>query len=131
MEYRVADIGRPYGFTGQPLALALFPDPDVDSVAATLGLSKAQLADTVGLGAATLGKADRRTSAKARGRITELLEILDRVRDWTGGTAQALVWYRSQPIPALDGRTAEALVKTGQAGAVRDYLDHLAVGGYA
>jgi len=28
-------------------------------------------------------------------------------------------------------RTAEALVKSGQAGAVRDHIDHLASGGYA
>jgi hypothetical protein len=42
-----------------------------------------------------------------------------------------MAWYRSQPIPALDGRTPEALVKGGQAGAVRDYLDHIALGGFA
>jgi hypothetical protein len=42
-----------------------------------------------------------------------------------------MAWYRSQPIPALDGRTSEALVKSGQAGAVRDYLDHMALGGFA
>ena len=50
---------------------------------------------------------------------------------WSGGQTQAMAWYRSQPIAALDGRTAEALVKTGKAGAVRDYLDHLALGGFA
>ena len=35
------------------------------------------------------------------------------------------------PIPALDGRTPEALVKAGRASAVREYLDHLALGGFA
>lgn len=62
---------------------------------------------------------------------TEMLEIVSRIRDWIGGEIQAMAWYRSQPIPALDGRTPEALVKVGEAGAVRDYLDHLALGGYA
>jgi hypothetical protein len=35
------------------------------------------------------------------------------------------------PSPAFGGRTAEALVKTGDATALRDYVDHLATGGYA
>ena len=38
---------------------------------------------------------------------------------------------RAEPIPAFGGRTAEALVKSGHAAAVRDYIDHLATGGYA
>src|SRR5690606_37763451 len=37
----------------------------------------------------------------------------------------------AEPIPAFGGRTAETLVKSGKATAVRDYLDHLATGGYA
>ena len=53
------------------------------------------------------------------------------VQGWAGGPAQAMAWYRAEPIPAFGGRTAEALVKSGQANAVREYLDHLATGGYA
>ena len=45
--------------------------------------------------------------------------------------SRILAWYRSQPIPALDGRTPEALVKAGRASAVREYLDHFALGGFA
>lgn len=104
---------------------------DVDQVADIFHMSKAQLAETAGLGTAAVSKADRRLAPKTQSRLTEILEIIHRVRDWTGGDAQAMAWYRSQPIPALDGRTPEALVKSGQAGAVRDYLDHLALGGYA
>lgn len=37
----------------------------------------------------------------------------------------------SEPIRALDGRTPEALVKSGKVGSVRDYLDHVALGGFA
>jgi len=104
---------------------------DIDRVAALFRMTKGQLAETVGLGAATIGKAERRTAPRAQSRIREMLEIVARLRDWAGGETQAMAWYRSQPIPALDGRTAEALVKAGEAGAVRDYLDHLALGGYA
>lgn len=104
---------------------------DIDRVAALFRMTKGQLAETVGLGAATIGKAERRTAPRAQSRMREMLEIVARLRDWAGGETQAMAWYRSQPIPALDGRTAEALVKAGEAGAVRDYLDHLALGGYA
>lgn len=104
---------------------------DVDRVADAFHMSKGQLAETAGLGAATVSKADRRTSPRAQTRMTEMLEIISRIREWAGGEAQAMAWYRSQPIPALDGRTPEALVKSGKAGAVRDYLDHLALGGFA
>lgn len=104
---------------------------DVDRVADILRLTRGQLAETVGLAAATISKADRRRAPKTQARMREMLEILARVEDWAGGPAQALSWYRAQPIPALDGRTPEALVKAGEAGAVRDWLDHLALGGFA
>lgn len=104
---------------------------DVDRVADTFRMTKGQLAETVGLAAATVSKAERRTAPRAQSRMLEMLEIVSRIREWAGGETQAMAWYRSQPIPALDGRTPEALVKAGEAGAVRDYLDHLALGGYA
>jgi uncharacterized protein (DUF2384 family) len=94
-------------------------------------MTKGQLAETVGLGTATIGKSDRRTAPRTQSRVREMLEIVALIREWAGGETQAMAWYRSQPIPALDGRTPEALVKAGEAGAVRDYLDHLALGGFA
>jgi hypothetical protein len=63
--------------------------------------------------------------------VGEMLEIVSLVQVWAGGPAQARAWYRAEPIPAFGGRTAEALVKSGQATAVRDYIDHLATGGFA
>ena len=103
----------------------------VDVAAAALRMSKAQLAESAGLGKDVLQKAARRTSPKTQARIREMLEILQRVQDWAGGGAQAMAWYRAEPIPAFGGRTAEALVGSGDAKAVRDYLDHVARGGYA
>lgn len=58
-------------------------------------------------------------------------EILRRVCDWAGGDDAAALWFRAQPLAAFGGRTAEALVKSGQAEAVRDYIDSLALGGFA
>lgn len=104
---------------------------DVDRVATMFRMTKGQLAETTGLATATISKTDRKASPRTQTRVTEMLEIISRIREWAGGEAQAMAWYRSQPIPALDGRTSEALVKSGQAGAVRDYLDHMALGGFA
>lgn len=103
----------------------------IEQVADSFGMSKTQLAETVGLGRETLYKAARNRTPKTQNRIKEMLEIISRVTEWAGGKDQAMAWYRAQPIPAFGGRTAEALVKEGKASAVRDYLDHLAVGGFA
>jgi hypothetical protein len=104
---------------------------DVERTAEVLNMTKGQLAETVGLAADTLQKAARRNAPKTQARVTELIEIIARLEAWAGGRPQALAWYRGQPIAALDGRTAEALVKSGKAGLVRDYLDHIALGGFA
>lgn len=104
---------------------------DIAGLAHIFRMSKPQLAETVGLPLTSLTKNDRMKAPKAQGRMTEMLEIIARIKDWAGSEAQAMAWYRSQPIPALDGRTAEALVKSGNAVAVREYLDHMALGGFA
>ena len=103
----------------------------MDRVADAFGMSKSQLAETVGLGPQSLYKTERALAPRVQSRVREMLEIVGRVSDWAGGTGQAMAWYRARPIAAFGGRTAEALVKDGQAGAVRDYLDHLATGGFA
>jgi hypothetical protein len=96
-----------------------------------LGLSKKQLAETVGLSPEALYKASRSGAPKTTSRLAEMAEILTRVAAWAGGRAQAMAWYRGEPIPAFGDRTAEALVKSGQAAALRDYLDSIALGGFA
>lgn len=103
----------------------------IDQVADGFGMSKGQLAETAGLARETLYRTARSQSAKTQARLREMLEIISRVSDWAGGKEQAMAWYRAQPLPAFGGRTAESLVKDGKAGAVRDYLDHMALGGFA
>jgi len=94
-------------------------------------MSKANLAETVGLAAETLQRAVRRNAPKTQARLRETSEIIARVSPWAGGPIQAMAWYRAEPIPAFGGRTAESLVKEGKAAAVRDYLDGVALGGFA
>ena len=104
---------------------------DVARAASLFRMSRVQLAETAGIGATAVAKSDRRAAPRIQRRMIEMLEIVGRVRDWAGGEAQAMAWYRSEPIPAFGGRTAEALVKDGMAGALRDHLDAIAMGGFA
>ncbi|RBP14109.1 uncharacterized protein DUF2384 [Roseiarcus fermentans] len=95
------------------------------------GLSKKQLAETLGIAPEALYKASRLDAPRTQSRLREMNEIVRRVSAWAGGPAQAVAWYRAEPIPAFGGRTAESLVKSGQAAALRDYLDSIALGGFA
>jgi hypothetical protein len=103
----------------------------VARVAKGFGMSKGQLAETIGLKPETVYRAVRVAAPKTQARATEMLEIVGRIADWAGGEKQAMAWYRAEPIAAFGGRTAESLVKEGKAAAVRDYLDHVAIGGFA
>lgn len=116
------------------LSLAYFDESGriaFDRVTGRFGLTKGQFAETLGLSAETLRRADRANAPHTQARAAEALEIIARVATWAGGERQALAWYRAEPIPAFGGRTAESLVKEGMAGAVRDHLDGVALGGFA
>lgn len=102
-----------------------------DRVADAFGMTKFQLAETLGLARETLYKSSRARAPKTQARMREMLEIIGRIEEWAGGKFQAMAWYRAQGIPAFGGRTAEALVKSGHAAAMREYLDHMAMGGFA
>lgn len=102
-----------------------------DRVASELQLSRAQLAEAAGLRREVLQKSALRESQRVQGRVREMLEIIGRVVPWAGGWIQAMAWYRAEPLPAFGGRTAESLVKGGDAASVRNYLDHIARGGFA
>lgn len=103
-----------------------------EAIGARLRLSKGQLADMLGVSADTLYRADRAAgSAKVQRRLMELTSILDSIEAWAGDDQAALAWYLGYRIPAFGGRTAEQLVKDGKAGAVRDWLDTVALGGFA
>ena len=101
----------------------------IGDVADWFGMSKGQLAATVGVKPEALRRLKRIASPKSQARVKEMLEIIGRVAEWAGGKDQAMAWYRAEPLPAFGGRTAEFLVKEGRAETVRDYLDHVATGG--
>lgn len=103
----------------------------VDDMAEQFGVTKHDLALMAGFKPATLQRKARAEAPATVARLGEIAEIVFRVSEWAGGQRQALAWYRSHPLPAFGDRTAESLVKTGKAADVRDYLDHLALGGFA
>ena len=104
---------------------------DHDNLASQFGVTKRDIAETAGLSVSATYRKSRSTSPLVEARLAEMGEILRRVTQWAGGGRQALAWYRAEPIPAFGGRTAESIVKSGKATALRDYLDHLALGGFA
>lgn len=119
---------------GAGLVLTFFDERGTVSanrVAQFFGISKAQLAATIGVRPETLQSTKRTAAPKTQARLREMLEILGRVTDWAGGPLQAMAWYRAEPLPGFGGRTAESLVKDGKAAAVRDHLDRVALGGFA
>lgn len=120
----------PQGFGEAPQALFM-EDAMADEMAERFGINKRELALTAGLAPATLQRRARADAPATIARLREMNEIIARITGWAGGERQAFAWYRAQPIPAFGDRTAESLVKTGKATAVRDYLDHLALGGFA
>ncbi|MEP9373505.1 MbcA/ParS/Xre antitoxin family protein [Mesorhizobium sp. KR1-2] len=120
--------------SNEPLVLSYMDQAGkiaIDRVATGFGMSKSQVAETAGLAREALYRSERSRAAKTQSRLREMLEIISRITVWAGGKEQAMAWYRAQPLPAFGGRTAEALVKDGKAAAVRDYLDHMALGGFA
>ncbi|MBB3180992.1 hypothetical protein [Variovorax sp. Sphag1AA] len=56
-------------------------------------------------------------------------QILNAARDASGGDiARAMRWYRTEPIVALEFKTAERLVAEGRAGDVLRAMSFLEVG---
>ena len=104
--------------------------PDIDLVTKAFGLTRAELAEVIGLPPEALQTGEPDAPA-VRSRVVELIEIISRIEGWAGGGAAAMRWYRAQPIPAFGGRTAELMVQAGEAEEVRRYLNHIAAGGFA
>jgi hypothetical protein len=55
-------------------------------------------------------------------RLTDAIEIINLVLPWVGSTARAVTWYRTRPLPGLDGQTAEQLVNQGRTEVVKAQL---------
>ena len=103
----------------------------VDAFVAAVRTSKEELAQSAGLGRDAISRRARAGSPATQKRLREMAEILERVESWAGSPVGAYAWYRGTPLPGFGDRTAEMLVREGRAGAVRRYLDEIALGGFA
>jgi uncharacterized protein (DUF2384 family) len=100
-------------------------------IAAALRTSAEEVALTVGLGKDALQRRTRISSDKTQRRLRELVEILNKVEPRFGSELMAYAWYRSEPLPGFDGRTAMQLVQEGKAQQVLEYIDAVDAGIFA
>ncbi len=100
-------------------------------VARALRTTKAEIANTLGLGRDSFIRASRVRARKTQVRLRQMLEILNRVEAETGSPLAAYAWFRAEPLPGFGGATPDQLVREGKADHVHAYLDRIMVGGYA
>ncbi len=111
--------------------LADFSDADVLSpqrMSKRLRLPIADFARLVRLHRNTLS---RPGSAAVQKKLEPLARLLAQVEELTGDPDRAIVWFRHQPLPGHDGKTAQQLLEAGHADAVFAYLEELRNGAYA
>lgn len=100
-------------------------------IAAILRTTSEEVAMSVGLGKDALQRRTRIHSDKTQRRLRELVEILNKVEPRFGSELMAYAWFRSEPLPGFDGRTAMQLVQEGKAQQVLEYIDAVDAGVYA
>ena len=100
-------------------------------VARALRTTKAEIANTLGLGKDSFTRTSRVRARKTQVRLRQMLEILNRVEAETGSPLAAYAWFRAEPLPGFGGATPDLLVRDGKADHVHDYLDRIMAGGYA
>jgi hypothetical protein len=104
---------------------------DPEEMVTALRITKGELALASGLSRDAVSKSARLRAPATQTRLREVTQVINRIRSWCGSDQQAFAWYRSQPIPAFGDQTAEELVREGRAEHVMNYLEGIALGGYA
>ena len=100
-------------------------------VARALRTTKAEIANTLGLGKDSFVRTSRVRARKTQVRLRQMLEILNRVEAETGSPLAAYAWFRAEPLPGFGGATPDQMVRDGKADSVHAYLDRIMAGGYA
>jgi hypothetical protein len=104
---------------------------DLKRFSSVLHVTTHELAGAAGISAEAAKRTERAVTPTSQRGLREMMEIIDRVIPWAGSPLQAFAWYRSEALPAFGQMTPEQVVKAGHSQALREYLDGLAVGGYA
>ena len=104
---------------------------ELRKMAAALRTSAEEIAASVGLGKDAVQRRSRVQSDRTQRRLRELAEVLNKVTPRFGSELIAYAWYRSEPLPGFDGRTAMQLVREGKAQQVLEYIDAVDAGVFA
>lgn len=100
-------------------------------IAQALRTTSDEIARTAGLGKDAVQRKARIGSDKTQRRLREMVEVLNKVEPRFGSALLAYAWYRSEPLPGFDGRTAMQLVREGRASDVLDAIDAVDAGVHA
>ena len=90
-----------------------------------------ELARSLGLGKDAIQRKDRIASDRTQRRLRQMVEVLNKVEPRFGSELMAYAWYRSEPLPGFDGRTAMQLGQEGKAQQVLEYIDAVDAGVFA
>lgn len=102
---------------------------DPKRLASTLHATVAEVAELAGVHRSSLTR--NPASPEIQRKLGDIATVLSRATEMSGSLEKAIVWFRHQPIPALDHARAADLVAQGRAGTVLKYLDVLEHGAYA
>lgn len=100
-------------------------------IAAALRTTSEEVAQTIGLGKDAVQRKDRISSGRTQKRLRNMVEILNKVEPRFGSSLLAYAWYRSQPLPGFDGKTAMQLVQEDRTDDVLTYIDAVDAGVFA
>jgi len=104
---------------------------EVEALLSALRVDKTTLAALTGLSRDALGRTARISSRATQKRLADLADLIVRVTPWAGSPAQALAWYRAQPLPSFGDVTPQDLFLQGRVDDLKAYLSRIAEGGYA
>jgi len=94
--------------------------------AAALNLKLPDLAHLAGVHPATVTEAPENVALQ--GFMREALRVMSATYQVTGDRGRTFYWFRNEPIPEFEHRTAEQLVAAGKSAAVIGYLTSIAAG---
>ncbi|MBB5281526.1 antitoxin Xre/MbcA/ParS toxin-binding domain-containing protein [Pacificimonas flava] len=117
--------------TADPAEIFDGSDVCADRLAATLRITKSELAAVAGLSSDAISSSSQHGSILAQARLREMHKIIVCVTPWAGSELAAYAWYCSQPLPSLGNVTAAKMVREGKAEVVCDYLERISLGGFA
>lgn len=100
-------------------------------IAKALRTTRAEIADTLGLPRDALSRKARVRAVKTQIRLRQMMEIVQRVSEYSGSPLAAYAWFRAQPLSGFDGMTPQRLVQDGHADWVHAHLDRVMDGGFA